>query len=65
MPGANRFSLVKDIHGFPLKIQHNATDDQAADEIPYSNTASGLATTDLQAAIDELLARIEALEAGS
>ena len=56
MPGTNRFSLVKDIHGFPLKIQHNATDDQDADEIPYSNTASGLAATDLQAALDEVAA---------
>ena len=55
MPG-NRFSLVKDIHGFPLKIQHNATDDQDADEIPYSNTASGLTATDLQAALDEVAA---------
>ena len=56
MSGTNRFSLVKDIHGFPLKIQHNATDDQDADEIPYSNTASGLAATDLQAALDEVAA---------
>lgn len=32
------------------------TDDQLADEVPYDNTGSGLAATDVQGAIDEIAA---------
>jgi len=35
-------------------IPAGGTDDQNADEVPYDNSASGLAATDSQAAIDEL-----------
>jgi hypothetical protein len=38
------------------------SDDQTATEVTYDNSASGLTATTTQAAIDELLARIEALE---
>lgn len=35
-------------------VETNAKDDQSAAEVPYTNTTSGLAATDVQAAIDEV-----------
>ena len=44
-------------------IEANAKDDQSAAEVPYSNASSGLAATDVQAAVDEVEGRVDALEA--
>ncbi|NNF82454.1 MAG: hypothetical protein HKM99_06890, partial [Flavobacteriaceae bacterium] len=35
-------------------LNNSGTDDQIASEVPYDNTTSGLAATDVQAAIDEI-----------
>jgi len=40
-------------------IENNAKDDQDAAEVPYVNTTSSLAATDVQAAIDELDAALD------
>ena len=42
-------------------IEAGATADQDADEVPYDNTTSALAATDVQAAIDEIDAFLDAL----
>ena len=44
-------------------IEANATADQSAAEVPYSNATSGLTATDVQAAIDEVEGRVDTLEA--
>ena len=43
-------------------IEENATTDQNASEVPYTNTASGLSATDVQGAIDEVEGRIDTNE---
>lgn len=43
-------------------IEANATADQNAVDVPYTNTTSGLTATDVQAAIDEVEGRIDTLE---
>lgn len=44
-------------------VEANAKDDQDADEVPYTNTTSGLTATDVQAAIDEIEARVDTNDA--
>lgn len=44
-------------------IEAGATADQSAAEVSYSNGSSGLTATDVQAAIDEVEARIDTIEA--
>lgn len=44
-------------------IEPNAKDDQSAAEVPYTNTTSGLAAVDVQAAIDEVEGRVDANDA--
>jgi len=46
-------------------IEVGATADQNASEVPYSNTTSGLTATQVQAAIDEVDGRVDALETSS
>lgn len=41
-------------------IEPLAKDDQDADEVPFDNTTSGLAASDVQAALDEVEARVDA-----
>jgi hypothetical protein len=41
-------------------IETNAKDDQNASEVPYTNTTSGLAATNVQTAIDEVEGRVDA-----
>lgn len=43
-------------------IEAGATADQSAAEVPYSNATSGLTATDVQAAIDEVEARLDTAE---
>jgi chaperonin cofactor prefoldin len=43
-------------------IEAGATADQLASEVPYSNATSGLTATDVQAAIDEVEARLDTTE---
>ena len=43
-------------------IEANAKDDQSAAEVEYSNGTSGLSATNVQAALDEVEARTDALE---
>lgn len=44
-------------------IETSAKDDQSAAEIVYSNTTSGLTAIDVQAAVDEVEARVDTVEA--
>lgn len=46
-----------------LEFSLASTDDQTAAEVPYTNTTSGLAATDTQAAIDEIEARVDTNDA--
>lgn len=43
-------------------IEANAKDDQSAAEVPYSNATSGMSATNVQAALDENDARLDAIE---
>lgn len=53
---------------FPIgggSVVDTDTDDQGAAEVPYDNGGSGLASTDVQNAIDELAAQIAGISDGS
>lgn len=52
-----------DLSGLPTLGALAAGDD--AGDVPYSNASSGLAATDVQAAIDEVEARVDSLEASA
>jgi hypothetical protein len=43
-------------------IETNAKDDQNASEVPYDNTTSDLAATNVQAAVDELDSRLDSVD---
>lgn len=60
---ARRFTISIE-GGNSVSFEDQNTDSQTAAQVPYTNTTSGLSATDVQAAVDELDAAIEAAASG-
>jgi len=61
---ATTYSTAINEHNTKLSgIEDNATADQNASEVPYTNTTSGMTATDVQGAVDEVDTRLDTLEA--